>query len=619
MSIHDPVIKKELAAMPHRRFVDRMKLLSLVGFLGCLLSVAQAQFGFGGNAGGPRPVQVKLVSDTKVIVPGQAFYLGIEMSHGEGWHSYWTNPGTGMPTKVSWELPDGFEIGEQISPIPEVKEDVIGNLHYFHDTIYHIYQVTPPSDLADASVTFKGNVTWLQCIEDRCDPPQKAAVELSLAVGEATEVNEETRALFDMVLADQPKSFDAWTITTDQTEESYTFTLTPGEGANKDPGAIYVFEEEQLLSAATPEISKDGDKIIVTLPKEDTEAIVALKGYLYAPNGWLAASDLSKTMAFTKGTAKAGESAAVGGAGGKPQTLSLWKALFLAFVGGSILNLMPCVFPVLSIKVLGFVEQAGEDPLKVKLHGLMFGVGVLVSCLILAGIIIGINVATGQNNGWGSHMSHPPVAATVIILMFVLGLNLSGLFEMGTSLMNTGGDLMQKKGFSGSFFSGVLTTVVATPCSGPFLGAVMGYTFSQPIPIALILFSIFAVGVATPYVLLSFFPQLVNRLPRPGAWMETFKQIMAFPMFAAAIFFLRGFAKKTGDTGVIWLLSALLLIALGLWVYGKWSAPMRSKSPTVRSRIPNSSPRIFVICAKKVAWCSPISPRAGDRRAKQTT
>ncbi|MGY8691175.1 MAG: protein-disulfide reductase DsbD family protein, partial [Verrucomicrobiales bacterium] len=525
------------------------------------------------------------VSDTEVIVPGQAFYLGIEMAHDEGWHSYWTNPGTGMPTKVSWELPEGFEIGKELSPIPKVKEDVIGNLHEFYDTVYHIFQVTPPSDLSAKEISFKGNVSWLQCVEDRCDPPQKAAVELTLAIGDQAKVNEDTRAFFDMVLADQPKFYEAWTVEMAQTEETYTFTLTPGEGANKDPGAIYVFEEEQLLAAATPKVTKDGDKFIVTTTKEDIEEIAALKGYLFAPNGWLAASDLSKTMTFSK---EAGEGAAAGGAamsGAKPQTLSLWKALFLAFVGGMILNLMPCVFPVLSIKVLGFVEQAGEDPLKVKLHGLMFGAGVLVSCLILASIIIGINLATGQDNGWGSHMSHPPVAAVVIILMFVLGLNLSGLFEMGTSLMNTGGGLMQKKGYSGSFFSGVLTTVVATPCSGPFLGAVMGYTFSQPIPIALILFSIFAIGVATPYVLLSFFPQLVNKMPRPGAWMETFKQIMAFPMFAAAIFFLRGFAKKTGDSGVIWLLTALLTISIGLWIYGKWATPIRSKGTRRRGII----------------------------------
>ncbi len=573
-----------------------MKSFSLVAILLCLLgSVAHAQFGFGGaNRGGPAPVRVKLVSETKTIVPGQAFYVALEMTHDEGWHSYWTNPGIGMPTEVAWELPEGFAVGGKMSPVPKVKEDVIGNLHEHYGTIYHVYQITPPADLSGESVSLKGTASWLQCVEDRCDPPQKAPVDLTLKVGEEVEIDEIARVAIDAVISAQPTPLDAWTVAAEQTAETYTFTLTPGDGANTDPGAIYVFEEEQLLDAATPEITRDDAKFVVSVPKAGEEEITALKGYLFAPNGWLKAGEQPFTMTFTDQPVENTTSAAGGGNGGAKvvtlsgeveKSLSLWKALLLGFIGGMILNLMPCVFPVLSIKVLGFVEQAGKDPGKVKKHGLVFGLGVLLSCLALASVVIGINVATGQAQGWGSHMSHPAVAATIVVLMFVIGLNLAGLFEIGTSLVSTGSGLMQKEGMSGSFFSGVLTTVVATPCSGPFLGVVMGYTFSQPIPIALLLFSVFALGVAAPYVFLSFFPQLVNKLPRPGAWMETFKQIMAFPMFAAAIFFLRGFARKTGADGVVLLLAGMLAIALGLWVYGKWSAPMRSKATRYRGVI----------------------------------
>lgn len=568
-----------------------MRPLPLAGLLLCLLlSHAMAQFG-AVPSGGPRPVQVKLVSEARTVVPGQAFHVALEMKHDEGWHSYWTNPGVGMPSEVNWELPEGFTAGPKLSPIPEIKEDVIGNLHIFHDTAYHVYQITPPEDLAATSIELKGTATWLQCIEDRCDPPQRSPIALTVQVGEEAEIDEDVRISIDEVLAVQPTPLDAWDVASSQTAESYTFTLTPGDGANPDPGAIYVFEEEQLLDAATPEITQEDGKTIVTVPKADEEEIASLKGYLYAPNGWVKAGAMPYTMSFTNVLAETSGVATGNVDGAKVVSLSgeaeagisLWKALLLGFIGGMILNLMPCVFPVLSIKVLSFVEQAGEDPGKVKKHGLVFGLGVLISCLALAAIVIGINAATGQAKGWGSHMGYPPVAATVVVLMFILGLNLAGLFEMGTSLVGAGGGLMQKKGMSGSFFSGVLTTVVATPCSGPFLGIVMSYTFSQPIHIALILFAVFACGVAFPYTFLSFFPQLVNKLPPPGPWMETFKQVMAFPMFAAAIFFFRGFAKKTGAEGVTMLLAGMLLIALALWIYGKWSTPMRSKGTRTRS------------------------------------
>lgn len=586
--------KKPFATYQLRRSVDAMKLFALLGLLLSLLTAAHAQFG-APDPNAPKPVRVELVSELTTVVPGQPFHVALKMTHDPGWHSYWTNPGIGMPTKMAWDLPEGFEVGPIISPIPKVKGGVAGNTHSFYDVIYHVYQVTPPAGLTAETLTLQGTASWLQCEEDRCDPPRRAPVDVTMAVDSAPETNVEVKAEIDAVLAQQPQSLEAWSVETSQTAESYVFTLTPNDGASTDPGAIYVFEEEQLLQAATPTVSKEGDKIVVTSPKSSEDEIAELKGYLYAPNGWLAAGG-PKAMLWAAGAATvdtAANEGVVNGESSSPdvvslsgdveKSLSLWKALILGFIGGMILNLMPCVFPVLSIKILGFVEQAGEDARKVKLHGLVFGLGVLVSCLALAVIIISLNAATGQSKGWGSHMGYPPVAASVIIIMFVMGLNLAGLFEMGTSLVGAGGGLMQKKGMSGSFFSGVLTTIVATPCSGPFLGAVMSYTFSQPIHIALLLFTFFALGVAGPYMFLSFFPKLVDKLPAPGAWMETFKQVMAFPMFAAAIFFMGGFAKKTGASGVVWLLSGLLLIALGLWIYGKWCSPMRSKGTRMRA------------------------------------
>ncbi len=536
---------------------------------------------------GAKPVTVSLVSDQKTIVAGEPFYVGLKLEHAPGWHSYWTNPGVGQPTEVEWELPEGFSAGEKISPIPEVKVDIIGTSNIYHGTIYHLYQITPPADVS-GSVTIKGTASWLQCQETRCDPPQKQAVSLTLPVGDAAESNAETAEAFKATLSEQPTTLEAWSVETKQTADTFTFVLTPGEGANPDPGEIYLLEEDQVLPTEKPSVDKEGEALLVSLTKEEEGDIEMPNGFFLASNGWLTGDGSPKVMSFSEKKASAGGGEKRGFvtlSGEEEKSLGLFKALVLAFIGGMILNLMPCVFPVLSIKILGFVDQAGEDTAQVKKHGLVFAAGVIISIWILAGILIGIKLSTGQQVGWGSHLSSPIVSGFIVILMFVLGLNLAGLFEIGTSLMGVGGDLMQKKGYSGSFFSGVLTTVVATPCSGPFLGAVMGFTFAQPIPIAFLLFTVFAMGVAAPYVILSFVPKLIDKLPRPGAWMETFKQIMAFPMFAAAIFFLNAFSGVTGRSGTVWLLVGMLVIAMGLWVYGRWCTPAMKKGTRSRGMV----------------------------------
>ena len=248
---------------------------------------------------------------------------------------------------------------------------------------------------------------------------------------------------------------------------------------------------------------------------------------------------------------------------------SFMTALIGAFLGGMLLNLMPCVFPVLGLKVMGFVEQAGNDPKKIRLHGLAFAFGLIFSMWVLAGVILVIK-ASGSDVAWGQQMSNSYFIGGVVILLFVLGLNLVGVFEMGLFMTRVGGG-GRKEGYTGSFVSGIITTLVATPCSGPFLGAAMGYTLAQPPIIALFLFTIFGLGIAMPYLVMSFFPALIKLLPRPGEWMETFKKLMAFTLFAAAAFFAKAFAVLTGYDGMGLFLIALCVISLGLFFYGKYS------------------------------------------------
>ncbi len=250
---------------------------------------------------------------------------------------------------------------------------------------------------------------------------------------------------------------------------------------------------------------------------------------------------------------------------------TLWTALFGAFVGGILLNLMPCVFPVLGLKVMGFVQQAGSDPRKIRMHGIAFTMGLVASMWVLAGIILTLKQAFGKDVNWGAQMGNPYFVAAMIVLLFLLGLNMAGVFEIGTSMTRVGGGVQGKKGYTGSFLSGILTTLIATPCSGPFLGAAMGYTLAQPALTAMFLFTIFALGISLPYLLLSFFPSLINKLPRPGTWMDTFKVTMAFALFATCAFFLKTFGGQTGVDGLAWLVMALVILGLAAFFYGTWS------------------------------------------------
>ena len=255
----------------------------------------------------------------------------------------------------------------------------------------------------------------------------------------------------------------------------------------------------------------------------------------------------------------------------KTAETTLLTALIGAFIGGFLLNLMPCVFPVLGIKVMGFVEQAGSDPKKIRLHGFVFAAGLVVAMWALAGFILFVKLSMGQDVNWGQQMGSPYFVAAIIVLLFLMGLNMAGVFEFGSSMTRLGGKVQNKKGYGASFLSGVLTTLIATPCSGPFLGAAMGYTLAQPPGMAMLLFTVLALGIALPYLVLSMFPSLINMLPRPGAWMETFKVTMAFLIFAAVAFFMRTFGGQTGVEGLSWLVMALVVIGLAAYFYGHWT------------------------------------------------
>jgi thiol:disulfide interchange protein DsbD len=252
------------------------------------------------------------------------------------------------------------------------------------------------------------------------------------------------------------------------------------------------------------------------------------------------------------------------------------------FLGGLILNLMPCVFPVIGLKIMGFVQQAGSDRKKIVMHGVVFTLGVLASFAVLSGILFAARGAAGGDSiGWGYQLQNPWVVVSLMLLMFLLGLNMFGLFEIGASATSVGGSLQTKQGLSGSFFSGILATVVATPCSAPFLGAAIGAAIALPAVPFFTAFAAMAIGLSTPYLVLSIFPKLIDLLPRPGAWMESFKQGMSFLLFATAGYLLWVYAGQIDLDNLLNPIFGLSAIAAAAWIYGRWNLPHLAK----RSRV----------------------------------
>jgi thiol:disulfide interchange protein len=254
---------------------------------------------------------------------------------------------------------------------------------------------------------------------------------------------------------------------------------------------------------------------------------------------------------------------------------SILLAILFAFIGGMILNLMPCVLPVLSLKIMGFIKQAGEEKSKLRKHGLAFTFGVLISFWALAGLLL-ILRAGGEYLGWGFQLQSPSFVIVLSVLLFLFGLSLFGVFEIGVTLTAVGQNTPKGSTYTGSFFSGILATIVATPCTAPFMGSALGFALSQPAYVSMLIFTALGLGMALPYVLLTSIPALLKYVPKPGAWMETFKQFMGFLMVATVLWLIWVLSLQTGAEGVLILLGSLLLVSLSGWIYGRWSVLHKS-------------------------------------------
>ncbi len=520
-----------------------------------------AQFaGIGGGTSSEAEIRV----ETKTIAPGKPFSVALELSHPEGWHSYYKNSGgVELPPVIEWKLPEGFSAGPIQWPVPEVKDGYFGKSFVYPGKPVFLVDITPPADLeAGKEVTISGLAKWQICKES-CINESKPFT-FNVAVAANAEKDPAQAAVFETARKSQAESGKNLTVAARSGGGDIELTISPAASVQATPLDFVPNEPFVQPASAGGSIQREGDAWKVTLKRLKKDALEnaipqgkAVSGILTGPGP----VDIVSTAIASP----------------PPEPLSFAKYLPVLggmLLGGLILNLMPCVFPVIGLKIMGFVQQGGEDRKKIAFHGLTFTLGVLLSFGVISGILFFARAA-GNSSGWGYQLQNPWVVLTLMLLMFVLALNLFGVFEIGVSATSAGGALQSKQGLVGSFFSGVLATVVATPCSAPFLGVAIGAAITLPAVQFFAAFAAMAIGLSLPYLILSVFPQLIQYLPRPGAWMESFKQGMSFLLFATAGYLLWVYAGQIGLENLIAPIFGLSAIALAAWIYGRWNLPHR--------------------------------------------
>lgn len=524
----------------------------------CLLLVA-AGTAWGWESG---PVQrdhieAELVAETTSVQPGTQIQVGLRLLPDPGWHTYWRNPGdSGLPTEIHWQLPDGVTASNIAWPYPGAMP--MGHLINYGYEDEHLLPVTihvPATLNPGDEVTLRARAEWLVC-EEVCIPGD-AELQLSLPVTAKEPVpNTEHEALFAWAEQRQPRAA-SWPARFSTEGGQLSVQIETNADDTEGPWAFFSALENVVDHSEPAELSVANGQILVSQKL----------------SAWMTGAP--ETMPFVlvdEGTGQAWELTAEAGALSSTGELAtpvsatgVWLAIVLALAGGVLLNLMPCVFPVLSIKAMSLVAGAGHDQ---RAHGVAYTAGVLVSFALLAGVLLALR-AGGEAIGWGFQLQSPLVIGVLIYVLFALGLSLSGLFDFGTRLMGAGQSLTEKKGLGGSFFTGVLACVVASPCTAPFMGTALGVAVLVPWPMAMAIFLALGLGLALPMLLLSFSPGLARRMPRPGPWMETFKQAMAFPLYLAVVWLLWVLARQTDANGLAAVLMGMVVLAFALWLGGR--------------------------------------------------
>jgi len=516
---------------------------------------------------------VELISEYDAVVPGQSFDLAVRFDLEEHWHIYWKNPGaSGLSTTIDWVLPESIEAGEVQWPAPErIQLGGLMNYGYEEETVF-IVTLQAPEDLklgSDLAIT--ANLFWLIC-KQTCLPGE-AVLDLVLPVASKAEPSAEATA-FAEARNRQARAAHPW-VTTAYLEEEALVVVIEGEELAAD-FYLYVDSEglvdpsaEQVRS--TPAPNRAELRLALDAPFFENQPL-GISGVLQSGNdSWEFNTEILDTPQLFARTAPKPV-----GFEQRLLAFGLPGILALAFLGGLILNIMPCVLPVLSLKVFSLLKHAGQTRSDALRHGLAYTAGVVLSFIALAGALF-ILRALGERIGWGFQLQSPGFVVVLSAVFFLFGLNLMGVFELGGRLVGADNKVARRKDVLGSFGMGVLAAVVGAPCMGPLVAGVSGLAVQANVATGLLTFGMMGLGLSSPFLVLSVFPKLVAFLPKPGLWMESFKQGMGFLLMAAVVFLALVVGRQGGVDGIFILLVVILLSSVAAWIFGRWGAAARSR------------------------------------------
>ncbi len=536
-----------------------LTLLSLV--LLALMAPATAQ----SQASATAPhLSVELLVPPAQLTPGQSFTAGLHFKLEPHWHVYWLNAGdSGEPPRLTWTLPTGITAGPMQFPTPKrLPLGPLMDFGYEDEVVFPVDMHVAATLPTGKPTALTAKVDWLVCREVCL--PGKATLTLQRTVAITPgQTDAASASLIARFVAREPQPLPGQA---HFAVNGKSLTLEALTGKTEMSAQFFPYDQTQIANAAAQPVSSTAKGVEIKLTQDENapKAPSELHGVLVLGSPG-AATKRANEMNAEPGTISAPVSATPEGAPG------LVRAVGLAFLGGIILNLMPCVFPVLFIKGLSLVQSSQEERGRMRAHGWVYTLGIVVSFWLVVGLLLVLRAA-GHQLGWGFQFQSPVFLAIMALFLFFHALSLAGQFEIGLSLTSAGGKLANKGGYAGSFFTGVLAMVVATPCTAPFMGAAIGYALGASAFVSFAVFTALGLGLAAPYLLLAYNPAWTRLLPRPGAWMEVLKQAIAVPIFATVIWLVWLFTSGSGANALLGLLGGFLLLGVAGWILGRWPA-----------------------------------------------
>lgn len=521
-------------------------------------------------------IEVELVSETANAVPGETLWVAVRLDPTEGWHTYSKWPGdSGDPTFIhEWTLPEGASAGEIHWPVPQwlpfPGTDLV-TFSYKEEVLLMVPIEVPSSYDAD-TFPVTTHVEWQVC--DLICLIGDAEVGLEVPVGDTLRPDPEWADEFEQTRAMWPEQDHDVDALFARAGDRISFSFTADNGTLSDIDQAWFFPESRRIIQPGPlrdvTIMPAGVQITHNQHRrifEDLEEVAGVLKVQYG-DGTVRGFDLDATRATNETLAAVASAAGTQEAGSGPGfggEENLLLIMLFALMGGAMLNLMPCVFPVLSLKALSLISKSQYGKVERRMHGVAYTAGIVLAFMILASALLALR-AGGEAVGWAFQLQSPWFVALLVYLFFLMGLSLSGVYQIGGGLTGIGQSLTEKSGYRGSFFTGVLATVVASPCTAPFMGAALGYALAHSWLVSMVVFTFLGLGMALPFLALTFIPALMRFMPKPGQWMETFKEFMAFPLYATALWLLWVLGLQVGVNGLIAVAASALFLAFALWL-----------------------------------------------------